>query len=243
MKTLIYSHLYQRSDAPPEKTAAYREMLTLWYEHLRGPGRYTGDVLLFTNVPELGRPGLLVRPLGDVPADPRRAFLHRVLTYGDVPAGEYDVAMQMDLDVLAIDEVEPLFPRDERLWAAPSNLRTLDWRHTWPLLARWRRAFHRLSGWRMREPGVSACVVASATSSWERNFGAWARLIRAHGDRPIPRQSDQSFLNLLYLKGSVPMACWPPEVIRHREWDHAAGARLLHFPGKRKQQMARYRLV
>jgi hypothetical protein len=200
-------------------------------------------VLLFTNVPELERPGLMLRRLRHVPADPRRAFLERVLTYSEVPAHDYDVAMQMDLDVLAVDDVSPLFPHDDRLWAARSDLRTLDPRHTWALIPLWRQALHKLSGWRMRELGVSACVVASATATWERNFGAWAALIRAHGDRPLPRQADQSFLNLLFLKRSVPIACWSSDVIRHRDWDRAGRARLLHFPGRRKQHMERYRRV
>jgi hypothetical protein len=200
-------------------------------------------VMLFTNLEGLARPGLILRPLRDVPSTPREAFLQRVLTYTDVPAREYDVAMQMDLDILAVADVSPLFPRDDRLWAAPSNLRTLDWRHAWTLLPRWRRWTHRLTGWRMREMGVSACLVASASSTWDRNFGAWADIIRAHGNRPQPRQADQSFLNLLFLKGSVPMACWPRDVIAHRNWDEAPHARLLHFPGRRKEHMQRYRKV
>jgi hypothetical protein len=242
MKTLIYSHLYQRP-GPPGRAGALRELLGLWFDHLRGPGLYAGDILLFTNVTGLERPGLMVRPLREVPTDPSHAFLQRVLTYQEVPVNGYDVAMQMDLDMLAVADINPLFPRDDRLWAAPSDLRILDWRHTWTLIPRWRRAVHKLTGWRMSEMGASACVVASATSTWERNFGAWARAIRAHGTRPLPRQSDQSFLNLLLLNRAVPMACWPADVIQHRDWDQAVHARLLHFPGRRKEQMQQYRRV
>jgi hypothetical protein len=243
MRTLIYSHLYQRPGAAPERIASLREMLGLWYDHLRGPGNYAGDVLLFTNVAGVERQGLKTLALANVPTDVRHAHMHRVLSYNDVPVGDYDVAMQMDLDILAVGDVNPLFPDDERLWAARSQLRTLDWVHAWTLLPRWQRAAYRLSGWRMREIGASACVVASATSAWERNFGAWARLIRAHGDNEPPYQADQSFLNLLVLKRTVPVVCWPAEAIRHRDWDDAAGARLLHFPGRRKEHIPRYRLV
>jgi hypothetical protein len=151
--------------------------------------------------------------------------------------------MQMDLDLLAVDDINAMFPRDMRLWAAPSTAATLDWRHAWTLLPRWRRAAHKLSGWRMKELGLSACVVASATSTWERNFGAWARLIREHGDRPLPHLADQSFLNLLYFKRTVPMARWPQEFIRHRDWDAAVGARLLHFPCSTRVHIDRYRKV
>jgi hypothetical protein len=243
MKTLIYSHLYVRPGASHERTAALRESLDLWLNHLRGPGRYAGDILLFTNDPEVTRPGLILRPIHNVPMDPQHAFLQRVLTYQEVPAADYDVAMQMDLDILAVDDVNPLFPHDERLWAARSDLATLDWRHAWTLIPLWRRLIHKCSRWRMSEQGVSACLVASASSTWERNFGAWARAIRAHGDRPLPRQADQSFLNLLFLEGTIPMASWPAELIRHRDWDQAVQARLLHFPGSRKAQMQRFRKV
>jgi hypothetical protein len=243
MKTLIYSHLYQLAGASPERAAGLRDLLSLWFDHLRGPGRYTGDVLLFTNMEGVARPGLLLRPVRKVPADPHHVFLQRVLTYDEVPVRDYDMAMQMDLDILAVDDVAPLFPQDDRLWAAPSNLRTLDWRQAWTLLPHWRKAVHRLSRCRMRELGVSACVVASAAATWDRNFGAWAAVIRAHGDRPQPRQADQSFLNLLYLQRRIPIARWPAELIPHRDWDEAVHARLLHFPGRRKAQMQRYRRV
>ena len=243
MKTLIYSHLYQLQIPGTTPTALFRGLLDLWFDHLRGPGLYAGDVLLFTNVPGLERPGLQVRAVEGVPADRPRAFMQRVLTYRDVPVQGYDVAMQMDLDMLAVADVNPLFPRDDRLWAATSDLRLLDARHAWTLIPRWRRAVHKVSGWRMAELGASACMVASATSTYERNFGAWARAIQAHGNRPLPRQCDQSFLNLLLLNGTVPMTCWPAELIRHRDWDQAVHARVLHFPGRRKEQIPKYRKV
>ena len=243
MKTLIFSHLYQRPGTPPQPAAVLRETRDVWLDHLRGPGAYRGDVMLFTNVPGMQRPDLIMRPLENVPAEPRRAHVHRALSYEDVPVRDYDVAMQMDLDLLAVADLDPLFPRDTRLWAAPSDGTTLDWRHAWTLLPRWRRGAHKLLGWRMNEAGVSACVVASATSTWEHNFGAWARVIRKHGDRPLPHMADQSFLNLLYLDQVVEMTRWPADAIRHRDWDRAIGARLLHFPCSRREHMHRYRKV
>jgi len=244
MKTLILSHLYKRPDATPELLARLTSLLDMWLAHLRGPGKYRGDVILFNNLEGIERDGLLLRPMPDVPADSRRAHLQRILCYDLVPTSDYDVALQLDLDILAIDDVNPLFPRDEQLWAAPSDLLMLEWRHAWTLLPKWRRAMHKLTRWRMNELGASACVVASQTSVWERNFGSWAGLIRAHGDRPAPHFADQSFLNLLRLKGSVPMACWPRERIVHNNWDRRRdGATLLHFPGAGKQVMPQYRVV
>ena len=243
MKSLIFTHLYQRPGAPQQPTSAFEQTLDMWLDHLRGPGCYSGDVMLFTNVDGITRDGLINCSYPNVPADPRRAHVHRALSYRLVPVQDYDVAMQMDLDLLAVDDINPLFPEDTRLWAAPSDATALEWRHAWTLLPRWRRWSHRLSGWRMNELGVSACVVASATSAWEKNFGAWARAIRDHGDRPLPHLSDQSFLNLLYFKGTVDMCRWAPELILHRNWDTAVGARLFHFPCSRREHMARFQRV
>ena len=243
MKTLIFSHLYHRPGTSDAAAATLRELLDLWYAHLRGPGQYTGDVLLFSSVKDVERPGLTVQPFQSVPADSRRAFLQRVLWYDHVPAREYDVAIQLDLDVLAMTDVDRMFPRDEQLWAAPSDLLTLDWRHAWTLLPKWRRAVHKFSGWRMNEWGVSASVVGSATTAWEKNFGAWARLIRKHGDRPVPHFSDQSFLNLLFLKRTVPITPWSRELIVHQNWEQTPGACLMHFPGGQKKHIPRFRKV
>ncbi|HET7217934.1 MAG TPA: hypothetical protein VFJ02_07790 [Vicinamibacterales bacterium] len=243
MRTLIFSHLYQRPGTAPEPPASLREMVDMWLDHLRGPGNYRGDVILFTNVETFDHPELILRPFPNVPADPLRAHLHRALSYRLVPVHDYDVAMQMDLDLLAVDDINPLFPRDTRLWAAPSTATALDYRHAWTLLPLWRRRAYKLFGWRMNEPGVSACVVASAAATWEQNFGAWAQLIRAHGDRKIPRLADQGFLNLLYFTRRVPMSRWPFAAIRHSDWDTATGARLLHFPCAQRVHMSRYRRV
>ncbi len=151
--------------------------------------------------------------------------------------------MRLDLDVLAMTDVHKMFPRDEKLWASPSDLLTLEWRHAWTLLPKWRRAVHKFSGWRMNELGVSACVVASATTTWERNFGAWARLVRNHGDREVPHFSDQSFLNLMFLQRTVPIASWSRELIVHQNWEQTPGACLMHFPGSRKEHIPRFQKV
>jgi hypothetical protein len=243
MKTLIFSHLYQLAGTSAETCARLYALLDLWYEHLRGPGRYTGDVVLFSNVNGLERPGLTVMPFEAVSGDSRRAFLQRILWYDRVPAREYDVAMQLDLDVLAMNDVGKMFPRDERLWAAPSDLRALEWRHAWTLLPKWRRGVHKLTGWRMNQLGISACVVASATSTWQKNFGAWARAIRDHGDRPLPHFSDQSFLNLLFVKHTVPISSWSRDLIVHLDWEAQPGACLMHFPGRRKSNIPRFQKV
>jgi hypothetical protein len=240
MKPLIFSHLYQRPGAPVQTVHALADTLDVWLDHLRGLGAYQGDVILFTNVANMSRPGLIVRPFDGVPADPRLAHVHRALSYRIVPVRDYDVVMQMDQDLLAVADINPLFPTDGRLWAASSDAFTLDWRHAWTLLPRWRRGLHKLSGWRTDELGVSACVVASAADTYERNFGAWARLIENHGDRPLPHLADQSFLNLLYFKRSVPMTRWPPPLIRHQNWETAVDACILHFPCSRRSEMQRF---
>ena len=127
--------------------------------------------------------------------------------------------------------------------AAAATLRELLGCHAWTLLPKWRRAVHKFSGWRMNESGVSASVVGSATTAWEKNFGAWARLIRKHGDRPVPHFSDQSFLNVLFLKRTVPITPWSRELIVHQHWEQTPGACLMHFPGGQKKHIPRFRKV
>ena len=87
MKTLIFTHLYQRPDTTAESLARLRGLLDLWLDHLRGPGKYTGDIILFTNLERIERDGLLLRPMPNVPVDQRRAHMHRILCYDLVPAG------------------------------------------------------------------------------------------------------------------------------------------------------------
>jgi hypothetical protein len=41
----------------------------------------------------------------------------------------------------------------------------------------------------------------------------------------------------------VPMTRWSPELIRHRDWENAVGARLLHFPYSSREHMQRFRKV
>jgi hypothetical protein len=243
VRRLVFTHLYERPGAERQPAGALEDTLDIWLDHLRGPGQYSGDIILFTNVDGFAPAGVTVREYPGVPADPRRAHVHRALSYQLVPIEHYDVAMQMDLDLLAVDDVNQLFPTDTKLWAAPSDAAALDWRHAYTLLPRWRRWSHRFSGWRMGDPGVSACVVASKTSVWDQNFGAWARAIRAHGDRPLPHMSDQSFLNLIFFRQLVEMDRWPPRLIRHRDWDAAVGACLFHFPCSRREHMPRFRVV
>jgi hypothetical protein len=62
MGTLISSHLFERPGMPEESKAKLRALLLLWYEHLRGPGQYSGDLLLFSSVRGGERPGLTVQP-------------------------------------------------------------------------------------------------------------------------------------------------------------------------------------
>src|SRR4029450_8985985 len=85
MKSLIFTHLYQRPGAPQQATSALEQTLDMWLDHLRGPGCYSGDVILFTNVDGIKRDGLILCSYPNVPADPRRAHVHRALSYRLVP--------------------------------------------------------------------------------------------------------------------------------------------------------------
>jgi hypothetical protein len=144
--------------------------------------------------------------------------------------------------LLAVRDINPLFPRDTSYGPRPPT-RQRSITATPGRCCRSGPPGTQVLRLAIDEPGVSACAVASATSTWEKNFGAWARLIRAHGPRKIPRLADQSFLNLLYFTQRVPMVRWPAEAICHCDWEAATDARLLHFLCSRRVHMSSYRIV
>ena len=126
----------------------------MWLDHLRGPGQYRGDVILFTNIDGMAREGVTQRPYPNVPTDARCAHVDRVLSYYIVPVEQYEVGHADGHYLLTVADINQSFPTDEKLWAAPSDAATLDCRHAYPRLPRLRRWTQRFSGWRTSELGV-----------------------------------------------------------------------------------------
>lgn len=227
-KTLIYSFL---ALDPAESYIGHplTEMLDLWHRHLRGPGRYTGDIILFTNCEHLALPGIRTLPFAGWAHEARNFFHARVLNHVNVPANDYDVVLQTDLDILAVNDVSPLFQLDSPFRAAASGLNLYDARHVgnarqFPFDF-WRKW---LPGQHARR-GVSACVFACQGTQWTPCMSAWSRLTRQHQHKPLA-YSDQTILNLAYARRSFPIRSFPPSYILHRDWGIHPDTILLHFP-------------
>lgn len=228
MKTLIYSYLGLTTD-PDEASEPLIEMYDLWWRHLRGPGRYQGDIILFSNLPGLERPDVQVRPILTLSHIPDELFYARVQNYPSVPASAYDVVLQTDLDVLAIRDVAPLFQLTTPFQAATSGLPLFHAGHlgnarNFPMDF-WRRylpgAQHRL--------GVSASVFACAGAHWSVYMRRWAELVNRYRSRALPFH-DQTLLNLAYARQTFPIQPYPVHYIRHQDWASHPEAILWHFP-------------
>ena len=233
---------------PGGDDAAFRrhlEMVELWLAHLRGPGGFTGRVLLLTNQRNLPLGDVELMPLDDTPSDRRQLFLQRVLVYDRLPVRPGERWMQLDVDTLTVRPVEPLFagPGETALRAAPSGLTPLDPMHARSLLRRPARLWYgRVLRWNGRL-GVSACLTSCTGEHWPRLMGQWAAEIRHHEGKPTPILGDQSFLNLAHMTGRIKIAPLPAGSIHHvreeaeMEGDAAERASVLHFPNARKLDM------
>ena len=58
-----------------------------------------------------------------------------------------------------------------------------------------------------------------------------------------PSLGDQSFLNLLFLKRTVPITRWSRKLIVHQNWEQTPDACLMHFPGRRREHIPRFQKV
>ena len=237
MKTLIYSFLDVSPDTP-ESADDLLAMYDLWWRHWRGPGRYTGDLLVFTNHPGLERPGVQIRPLDTASNEQRHFFYRRVQHYHAIPHTEYDVILQTDLDVLAINEVTPLFRLSAPFHAAASGLKLFDPRHAGNLRCFPFDAWRRYLPGRRRQQGVSASVFACAGTEWIRCMSRWAALVNRHQHKPLSFQ-DQTLLNLAYARQTFPIRSYPSAYIRHQNWTQHPDAILWHFPTLNRLEVMR----
>ena len=215
-------------------------MARLWVDQLRGAGRFGGRVLLLTNLkdlpPEATRAGVEPVRVDLGPVDRPGLFMQRVLLWERLPVEAGDRVMQLDLDALAMRPLDPLFESmsNESLSAAPSRLTPLDPMHAGPLLSRPRRVWKRWLGWD-RRAGLSASVTGGLYQPWQRAMRAWATAIRKHRGTPPPL-GDQSFLNLLLIRGSASLTAFPAGLIHHVGHEEspslpaAEAASVLHFP-------------
>lgn len=245
---VIYSACYRLPDADAAAFRDLLDMVELWLAHLRGPGGFTGRVVLLTNEKDLPLPDVELVPIEDTAANRKELFRQRPLAYDRLPVRSGERWMQLDADTLAMRSIEPLFarPGDTTLRASPSGLTVIE--NAAPVLSRVERFWYgRVRGWHDR-PGVSACLTSCTGEQWNRLMGPWAAAIRRHNARgsqaPI---GDQGFLNLLYMKGEVSVTPLPAGLIYHvrGETDLYGGAaeqaHVLHFPNPWKLEFMKRR--
>lgn len=237
MKTLIYSFLglAQEAAAPrPDLVSMY----DLWLRHLRGPGCYRGDILLITDYEELERDGVQLVAPQFKGATVQSLFFARVYNHEVVPAANYDVVLQTDLDVLAVRDVGPLFEAPAPFCAASSGLRLYDCRQA----GNWRdfpgTAWKSLWPTQRRRAGVSASVFACRGAAWTECMQVWSRLCRRYEQRSLV-YADQTILNVMYANQEIPIKPYDPSWIRHRDWAYHPDAILWHFPTVQRQDVMR----
>jgi hypothetical protein len=241
MKQLVYSYFITNGNGNYSRGAA-GTMLDLWARSLRETGNYRGDILIFTDRPELQLPGIIVRPLLLQNVELKHFWLTRILNYKNLPYRDYDTLMHIDLDAVCVNDINDLFALNEDLRTAPSNLLLFDRQHILPFMNPAQRIKYRYFSRQRSRKGVSACVFSCASSAWEKNMKAWAEAIEQHGNGPVPDLGDQSFLNLLYYRNTIPFRPYSREEIQHKDWSFSPQARIFHFPGlaDRAALMQRY---
>jgi hypothetical protein len=241
MKQLVYSYFITNDNGNYSPDAA-ETMLDLWTRSLRETGNYRGDILLFTDRPELQLPRIIVRPLLLPKAELKHFWLTRILNYKNLPYRDYDTLMHIDLDAVCVNDINDLFALSADMRTAPSNLLLFDRQHILPFLNPAQRIWYRCFSGQKRRKGVSACVFSCASSAWEKNMGTWAEAIEQHMQDLVPDLGDQSFLNLLFYRCTIPIKPYSREEIQHKDWSFSSQARIFHFPGlaDRAALMRRY---
>jgi hypothetical protein len=230
MKQLVYSY-FIANDNGNYSPGAVETMLNLWTRSLRETGKFRGDILVFTDRPELRIPHIIAHPLLLPKAELKHFWLTRILNYKNLPYRDYDTLMHIDLDAVCVNDINDLFALNEEMRAAPSNLLLFDRQHILQFLNPVQRIWYRCFSAQKRRNGVSACVFSCASSAWEKNMGAWAEAIEQHMNGHAPDLGDQSFLNLLYFRRTIPIKPYLREEIQHKDWSFSPQARIFHFPG------------
>jgi hypothetical protein len=232
MSKLIYSFLYVVAESP-HKLDELREMASLWAQTIRGEGRFTGDILLLTNL-DIRRSEFGTKII-DMPVQAAlNRHTHRILRFREIPFQNYDSIMHIDLDTIAVADVNPMFATDHRLWVAPSNLPTICDFHGKELINPAEHVFWRAVSRRARGLGISACIYSMRSDVFPRVMDRWSRTIhrlsRRAADPLTANLSDQAYLNCVYLRHRIPVRIYGREEIQHRDYKITSKTRLLHFP-------------
>ncbi len=226
-KNLVVTYLWCGDTDSPYDGA----MLRLWRDSLRGPGRFGGDILVITNRDDLHEDGM--RFLTAEMDFERVAdfFYFRIHNHAQVPAGEYASILQLDMDMLATADVNPLFPSDDAMRVTWSNFAALSWEHARHIMPSWRYRILCLDPRTRRAPGVSACFLGCDSRVWHDYMDRWSRLMHEGEARfRTPLLREQSYLNLAWLKKLFPMKIVGRDTVQHGGWTLDEGVRMWHFP-------------
>jgi hypothetical protein len=124
MNTLITSLVYFFPDTSEIIRSQILGMLDIWAQHLRGPGCYEGDIVVYTNDSAVSHPLLETVPFSRECEDVKEMFMQRIKNYDVVEPEKYDSILNLDLDILAVSDIAELFVQDDSLSAATSQMKT-----------------------------------------------------------------------------------------------------------------------
>ncbi|MGQ0613731.1 MAG: hypothetical protein ACT4PV_08345 [Planctomycetaceae bacterium] len=221
--------------------AVYGEMARVCVDSLRAAGRYGGDLVVLTDGAFEGGAGaqtVRVSATGDATGSRRL----KLAAWRHIDASAYDRVLFLDLDVVAVGDLAPLFAFEpsavcagdeypfNRLWR-PSVGSALRW---------WERLLHGIA-WGVNAGAVCfpAGVLRSCLERWEREM-----------ERCLPRMGrwiDQPALNACIVRREFPFVPYPRSWIelpplyawlgRGRRFELRPETKLLHicgFPDKRE---------
>lgn len=242
MRSLIFTY-YVHKAAP---TADQERMLDLWYRHLRGPGRYEGDIALCTNHASVPYDDVRIIPVDLDATDLRQFWCERVINHGRIPAADYDVVFHFDMDILAVGPIPSLFPPpgDDHLWTASSIVPVHHWFNAGNFYWKPWSFTRRMIGKALGSKGYSAAIFGCRSEHWSTYMDRWAELIRAYKGPLLPL-GDQSFLNLAAARRRFPIRSFPLDVVQQNRWHVGPNARVFHFAGvpDRVRVMERHAIV
>lgn len=244
MSELIVATLYRIAGASGDRVGEGLEMLDLWLQHLRGPGQYSGDIALVSNLPDVRRVGVRVvspqvecHTVSDVQ-------LLKVMGLCEMDLTPYGSVLHLDLDILAVGPVEPLFAQDHRIHTARSTIAMLDRRHAGhyvsPAMRRVWSCFPK--SWIAT---ANTCAISIRPEEGRRAMQRYLDLIRQTRERcPNPPLGDQTVLNWGMWRGDCRVELYPHGWIQHSNWVRSDEAILWHFPtSDRLKVMQRQALV
>lgn len=241
MKTAVVALAYRMPGASPNDQDGVLRMLSMWASHLRGPGSYQGDVLILTNIERLQIPDVRQLRMNHVCKSIPEVQLAKVLGYEAVPHAKYDSILFLDIDILCVSNLDPLFATDEQLWATHSGIHLLDPRHAGHFVSRPNRMMQKCVPKYWKRMGINTCAFSCKAELWPKYMGMWAQVAERYRTKNAGRSSfplgDQTVLNYVYYQEQLPISRYPKQWIQHSGWSSDADVKLWHFPTHNRREV------